>query len=81
MSHDYATVTVPGIIDGDYIEVKVCIDCKTVLGMASAEEILAMDPGAEPPPRKRDFAHEFKEECQVCGGIPDGCPACSQGGE
>jgi len=72
---------VPGLINGDDIQVEVCLDCQKVLGMASADKILAMDPGPPPPPRKRDFVHEFKEECQVCGGSPDGCPACSQEGE
>ena len=31
-----------GLGGGDYVKFEVCIDCKVILGLASAEEILAI---------------------------------------
>lgn len=81
---------VGGLIDGDYIEVKVCIDCKTVLGMPSADEILAMRPETFTPHAPKNLITNASMEeadaeaahiCEVCGypreqGL---CEACKAG--
>jgi hypothetical protein len=67
---------VPGLIDGDYVHVRVCLDCQRVLDLASADDILSMDPGPPPPPTPRARVMDFVPECQVCGGEMSDCPAC-----
>lgn len=79
---------VPGLISGDYIEVKVCLDCQKVQGMAAADEILALQPSGDTGTRSdRTRVDLYEGACQVCGEL-DGtgmdCPACCEvtgGGE
>jgi len=72
---------IPGLVNGDYIDLEVCIDCGKVLGLPDAEDILQKQPVKTPrATSRRKTLREMQEslpECQVCGDVPGaGCPAC-----
>ena len=65
---------IPGLCGGDYIEVTVCLDCKVVIGLPDAEDILAtiLVEDVQPPPRSRwedRTVHTGEDDgnCDVCG--------------
>jgi hypothetical protein len=76
--NDREAPNIAGIIDGDYLDLKVCIDCQKVIGMPSADEILAVQPETYVPTENRrelvtsKAIVEVLEACQVCGEAHDG---------
>jgi hypothetical protein len=76
---------IPGLCDDDYINMTVCIDCKTVIGLADADAILAamVSEDIQPPPKSHiQYTKHTGEDdgtCDVCGYPREQalCEACA----
>lgn len=71
----YSPPEISGLVYGEYVELCVCIDCSKIIGMASPDEILAVQPEPKTPPPP---TQSLVEVCQVCGSsppCPDWCPS------